>query len=414
MNLRQSIRIALHALAANKLRATLTMLGIIIGVAAVIALLSIGQGAQAAIVQQIQGIGSNLIFVMPGNLQTGTALNMSAVGAEVLTLEDAEAIAKPGNCPNCLAVAPQYDHAAEIVYRNASIYTTITGTTPEFQEVRNYTPEQGEFFTAQDVTTAARVVVVGADIAEELFGAEDAVGQVVRINRMPFRVIGVFGKKGTGVFGDTRDRVVLAPLSTVSRLFRRDAASGTRGNLVTMINVSALDDSRVENAIEDITFLLRERHKIQYQRDDFAVTSQKDIMDVMSAVTRVMTTFLAAVAAISLLVGGIGIMNIMLVSVMERTREIGLRKAVGARQKDIQNQFLIEAVILSLSGGTMGIILGSALSLLINLTGAFRAQLSLQSILLAVGFSVAVGLFFGIYPARRASRLNPIDALRYE
>ena len=412
MNIRQSVRIAFHALSANKLRATLTMLGIIIGVGAVVGLLAIGQGAQLAILQQIRGIGSNLIFVMAGSMSSGTAFTGN-LGSEMLTLDDAEAIARPQNCPNCQAVAPQYDHSAEIVYRTASVYTNVTGTTPEFQHIRNYAADQGQFFTHQDVASAARVAAIGADVAEELFGAEDPIGRIVRINRVPFRIIGVFAKRGTGTFGDTRDRVVLVPLTTAAHLFRRDATLGSSG-IVTMINVSALDDNHVEQAINDITLLLRERHKIQFREDDFTVTSQKDIMDVMSSVTRVLTIFLAAIAAISLLVGGIGIMNIMLVSVMERTREIGLRKAVGARRRDILNQFLIEAVILSLSGGLVGVLVGTGLSTLVNLTGVFNARLTAQSILLAVGFSVGVGLFFGIYPAQRAARLNPIDALRYE
>ena len=231
---------------------------------------------------------------------------------------------------------------------------------------------------------------------------------------MPFRVIGVFERQGAGAFGYSRDHVVVVPLTAAMQIFRRDGTGTTRSGQVTTISVSAIDSSRIEPAIEEITQILRERHRIAYQDDDFSVTSHKDIMDVMSSVTNILTVFLAAIAAISLLVGGIGIMNIMLVSVVERTREIGLRKAVGARRRDIMIQFLIEAVILSLSGGIIGIAAGGVLSGLVSLTGAFATRLSLGSIVLAAGFSVAVGLFFGIYPARRASRLNPIDALRYE
>jgi len=412
MNMRQSIRIALHALVANKLRAVLTMLGIIIGVGAVIALLSIGEGAQAAILQQIEDIGSNLIFVVPGDFRAGSTFSRS-ISTEVLTLDDAEAIAQPGNCPSVAAVAPQYEHGGEVVYRSASLYTDLIGTTPEFQEIRNYVPHIGQFFSEQDVAAAARVVAVGADVAEELFGSEDPIGRIVRINRLPFRVVAVFEKKGTSAFGDTRDRVVVMPINTALRLFGRDATSGGR-SIVTSINVSARDDAHVEQAIREITFLLRDRHRIQTGTDDFSVTSQKDIMDLTASVARVLTTFLAAIAAISLLVGGIGIMNIMLVSVVERTREIGLRKAIGARPSDILTQFLIEAVILSLAGGVVGILVGIGLSALVNLSGAFMAKLSLQAIGMAVGFSIAVGLFFGIYPARRAAVLNPIEALRYE
>ena len=412
MNIRQSLRIALHALAANKLRATLTMLGIIIGVGAVIALLAIGSGAQATILEEIKGIGSNLIFVMPGSIQNGTVFNRS-IGSDVLTLEDADAIAKPGNCPNCQSVAAQFDHSGEVVYRNASVYTTISGTTPEYQQIRNYGLEHGQFFTDQDLAVSARVAAIGADVAEELFGSEDPIGRILRINRVPIRVIAVLDRKGDAAFG-TRDRGVIMPLSTALHLFRREAAVAGHNNLVTMVNVSAVDPNHVEEAIDDITQLLRERHKIQNEQDDFSVTSMKDVMDLTMSVARVLTVFLSAIAAISLLVGGIGIMNIMLVSVMERTREVGIRKAVGARRSDILGQFLAEAVVLSLSGGIVGILMGSGISALVSLTGAFTARLSPQSILLAAGFSIAVGLFFGIYPAQRAARLNPIEALRYE
>ena len=413
MSIRQSIRIALFALMANKLRATLTMLGIIIGVGAVVGLLAIGNGAQGAILQSIQGIGSNLILVLPGSLRTGTAMNRST-SYDVLTVEDAEAIARPGNCSNCGAVAPQFDRNAEIVYRSASTYATVTGTTPDFQQIRNFALEKGQFFTNQEVASSSRVAAIGADLADELFGPEEPVGRIIRINRMPFRVIGVFERQGAGAFGYSRDHVVVVPLTAAMQIFRRDGTGTTRSGQVTTISVSAIDSSRIEPAIEEITQILRERHRIAYQDDDFSVTSLKDIMDVMSSVTNILTVFLAAIAAISLLVGGIGIMNIMLVSVVERTREIGLRKAVGARRRDIMIQFLIEAVILSLSGGIIGIAAGGVLSGLVSLSGAFATRLSLGSIVLAAGFSVAVGLFFGIYPARRASHLNPIDALRYE
>jgi putative ABC transport system permease protein len=413
MSVRQSINIALHALTSNKLRAGLTMLGIIIGVGAVIGLLSIGEGARAAILQEIQGIGSNLIFVVPGDMRAGSAFSRS-IGSAVLTLDDAAAIADPTKCPSVAAVAPEYQHAGEVVYRNVSLYTDVVGTTPEFQEIRNYYPRQGQFFTNQDVAAASRVAAIGADVAEELFGGEDPIGQIVRINRLPFRVTAVFEKQGMSRLGDTRDRVVVVPINTATRLFRSQGLGNTRSDILTSINISALDEARVDSAISEITALLRERHRIQYDNDDFTVTSQKDVLDLMGSVTNVLTTFLGAIAAISLLVGGIGIMNIMFVSVTERTREIGLRKAIGARSNDILAQFLIEAVILSLVGGAVGILVGMGLSVLVNLTGAFVAQLSLQAIVMAVGFSVAVGLFFGIYPARRAASLHPIEALRYE
>ncbi|MCL6431506.1 MAG: ABC transporter permease [Anaerolineae bacterium] len=413
MNLLQNIHLALHALSANKLRASLTMLGIIIGVGAVVALLSIGQGAQAAILGQIEGIGSNLIFVMPGAVSMSAALGEGSTASEVLTLEDAMTIARQGNCPDCSAVAPQYDHGAEIVYHNASMYTTVTGTTPEYQYVRNFDMHLGQFFSDQDLGVAARVAVIGADVADELFGPEDPLGKIVRINRVPFRVIGVLSREGSGALL-SRDRAVVVPLSAAGRLFGRDSISGEGSQIVTRINVSATDASRIESAIAQITELLRQRRGASADHEDFSVTSLKDLADVTTSVTRVLTVFLAAIAAISLVVGGIGIMNTMLVSVMERTREIGLRKAVGARRSDILVQFLIEAVVLSLAGGAVGILAGMGISGLVNLSGAFVARLSLQSIALATGFSIAVGVFFGIYPARRAARLNPIEALRYE
>lgn len=412
MNLRENYRSALRSLRANKVRSALTMLGIIIGVGAVVALLSIGQGAQAAILGEIEAIGSNLIFVMPGSVSMSAAIGGSA-SSEVLTLDDAMAIARPGNCPDCSIVAPQYDHSAEIVYRDASVYTTVCGTTPEYQRVRNYEMQLGQFFSDQDVGVAARVAVIGAEVAEELFGPEDPLGRIVRINRVPFRVIGVLRQEGAGALM-TRDQIVVVPLSTATQLFGRDSVSGDGSRLVTRINVSAADATRIEQAIEQITELLRQRHKIENERDDFSVTSLKDLADVTSSVTRVLTVFLAAIAAISLVVGGIGIMNTMLVSVVERTREIGLRKAVGAKRSDILSQFLIEAVVLSLAGGAVGILIGMGISALVNLSGAFVARLSLQSVALATGFSIAVGMFFGIYPARRAARLNPIEALHYE
>lgn len=412
MSIRQSIWIALHALTANKLRATLTMLGIIIGVGAVVGLLAIGSGAQAAILQQIEGMGSNLILVLPGSMQTGTALNRST-SYDVLTVEDAEAIAEPGNCLNCAAVAPQIDRNAEVVYRDTSIYATVTGTTPEFEQIRSFEVEHGQFFSQQDVSSSARVAAIGVDVAEELFGPEDPLGRIVRINRVPFRIVGVFKRQGAGAFGYTRDHAVVVPLTAAYNLFRRDTL-GSHSGQVTTISVSAIDSEHVEQAIDEVTLILRERHQVVYQEDDFTVTSLQDLMEVMSSVAQVLTVFLAAIAAISLLVGGIGIMNIMLVSVMERTREIGLRKAVGARRRDILMQFLIEAVVLSLSGGVIGIAAGGMLSALVSLTGAFTTQLSVGSILLAAGFSVGVGLFFGIYPAQRAAKLNPIEALRYE
>jgi putative ABC transport system permease protein len=409
------MRVALRSLGANKLRSTLTMLGIIIGVGAVIALLSIGQGAGAAITEQIQGIGSNLIFVFPGQA-SASGIRAAMGSAASLTLADANALAERACCPDIASVAPVYQRSAQITGGGNNTNTPVHGTTLAYQVVRNWPIGRGRFFDQRDLESAARVAVIGTATATTLFGKSDAVGQTIKINRIPFKIIGVMTEKGgASGFGGSQDDVVFVPITTAQqRLFGSAAQTAQGAPRVTIIYVSAASEKQMDAAMSEITQVLRQRHKIRYQQDDFTVLSQKEILGVLNQITDILTLFLAAIAAISLLVGGIGIMNIMLVSVTERTREIGIRKAIGAKRKDILLQFLIEAVTLSVVGGVAGILFGSGIGALVNTTGMIKTVVAPSSVLLAVGFSVAVGLFFGLYPAARAAALHPIDALRYE
>jgi len=429
MSVIESIRVALQGLAANKLRSSLTMLGIVIGVGAVIALLALGEGTQAAITEEIQGIGSNLIFIMPGS-EEGHGPGVTRSVADTLTLADAEAIAASGNpstgsghrIPGVVAVAPEFNNNADVVYGSESVNATITGTTPDYPLVRSSLPETGEFFTQQQMTTMARVAVLGHQTAEDLFGGSDPLERTIKINpstssgqsRVHFRVIGVMEEKGGGMGGSV-DNTVFIPISTAQRkLFGGRATSGTSWK-VSSINVALVSEETMDAATDEITLLLRQQHKIQPgEDDDFSVMSQEDILSMAEQITSILTIFLGAIAAISLLVGGIGIMNIMLVSVTERTREIGIRKAVGAKRRDILMQFLIEAIVLSVIGGLLGILLGTGIAVLVEQSELMTTVVSAEAMLLATGFSVAVGLFFGIYPSMRAARLHPIEALRYE
>jgi putative ABC transport system permease protein len=413
MSVLESIRVALQGLAANKLRSSLTMLGIVIGVGAVIALLALGEGTQAAITEEIQGIGSNLIFITPGS-EEGHGPGATRSVADTLTLADAEAIAAPGSVPGVLAVAPEFNNNADVIYGSESVNATITGTTPDYPLVRSSSPEMGEFFTQQQMTTMARVAVLGHQTAEDLFGGSDPLGRTIKINRVHFRVIGVMEEKGGGM-GGSADSTVYIPITTAQRkLFGGRATSGTSWK-VSSINVALVSEDYMDPATDEITLLLRQQHKIQPgEDDDFSVMSQEDILSMAEQITGILTIFLGAIAAISLLVGGIGIMNIMLVSVTERTREIGIRKAVGAKRRDILMQFLIEAIVLSVIGGLLGILLGAGIAILVEQSGLMTTVVSADAVLLATGFSVAVGLFFGIYPSMRAARLHPIEALRYE
>ncbi|MHB0859228.1 MAG: ABC transporter permease [Anaerolineae bacterium] len=414
MSLLESISMSLRSLLANKLRAGLTMLGIIIGTGAVIALLAAGEGAQAAITEQIQSIGSNLIFVVPGRFEQG-GMQTTLSNYSPLTRQDADALADYGQTNYVAYVAPQIERSAIVTYHSESFSTSVIGTTPDFEIVRNYRAELGSFLTLSDESTAARTAVIGARTARSLFGeAGLALGQTIRINRVPFTVIGVLEEKGGQGFGGSPDNVVIIPLSTAHQKLFSGRFQSQQGQTIDVINISAVDEQSIDAAIDEITWILRGQRGIEFEEDDFTVTSQQDVLGVFDQITSVLTIFLGAIAGISLLVGGIGIMNIMLVSVTERTREIGIRKAVGAKRRDILWQFLIESVVLSVVGGLTGIGVGWLITRIVNSLGSFRTVVSPGAVFLAVGFSVAVGLFFGIYPASRASNLNPIEALRYE
>ena len=411
MNFIESARIALRSLAANKLRSGLTMLGIIIGVMSVVAMLSIGQGAQAAITNQITSIGTNLLYIRPGSTDQG-GVRTAQGSAATLTLEDAEALE---GLPNIVGIVPQVETFGQVAYLGNNSNARVLGVTPAYVDTLNASVAQGEFVSDSNVTARSAVVVLGAQVATDLFDTGDPVGQSVRINGQTFRVIGVMtAKGGTGFMN--QDTQVYVPITTaMSRLNRGGQFRG--GNSVSVINVKITDSSLQDIVVQDIGDVLRQRHRVQFQ-DDFQIQSQQDILNTANQVTGILTLFLGGVAAISLVVGGIGIMNIMLVSVTERTREIGLRKAVGARKRDIMAQFLVEATFLSIAGGIIGILFGALIANFISgipMGGStINAVVGLDSVLLAVIFSAGVGLFFGIYPANRAASLHPIDALRYE
>jgi putative ABC transport system permease protein len=413
MSLAENVRLALTALRANKLRAFLTMLGIIIGVAAVITLISVGQGVEVFVAEQFQGLGNNLLFVFPGELRPdGPPRQRRGAG---LTNDDVAALSDPLLTPDLLRVAPEYSRTAVVTHGRYEARTFISGTTADFPDIRNFYPVAGRFFDSQDDAGTARVAVLGQTVYEELFpNGEPPLGETIKINGINFEVIGLMEEKGGSGFND-QDDLVLVPLSTAQRrLFPARRSDGKMR--VDFIYAQVADEERQEAAIVQMELVLRDSHGLSFDEDnDFTVLSQAEVIRAFAQVTSVLTTFLAVIAGISLIVGGIGIMNIMLVSVTERTREIGLRKAVGAKQGDILMQFLTEAVTLGLAGGLIGLLLGIAGIVIIgSLSENLRTALAWESVVLAIGFSGAAGLFFGLYPARRAARLNPIDALRYE
>jgi putative ABC transport system permease protein len=413
MNLTESVRIALRSLAANKMRSTLTMLGIIIGVGAVITLMSIGRGAQAQILGAVQSNGTNLLFVQPGSTQTG-GVRTEAGTAATLTYEDALALKDPELAPSVAEVAPELGSAGQLQYQGQNTRTRLSGVTEAYAVVRNVNVANGEWINDGQVAGRSTVIVLGPTVASTLFGDADPVGQTIRVSGIPFRVIGVTEPKGGSGFG-SQDDVGYVPLTTMSaRLFGGGRFRG--GTQVNTISVQVVEAAQIQPAIQQIGAILRQRHRLTTGDDDFRVTSLDEILKTLTQITDTFAIFLGGIAAISLVVGGIGIMNIMLVSVTERTREIGIRKAIGAKRRDILVQFLTEAVVLSVTGGSIGITVGISLALLISgiSNGAVNALIDLDSILLATLTSTAIGLFFGIYPASRAASLHPIDALRYE
>ena len=414
MKLTENFRMALGALIANKLRALLTMLGIIIGVAAVITLVSVGRGVEGVVLSEFEGLGNNLLFVFPGDAGPGQQGPLRSGGGG-LTDEDVVALADPLRVPDVLRVVPIYERPAIVVNGREDARTTITGTTVEYTAVRNFNPVAGSFFQEQDIAQSARVAVLGQTVYENLFpDGGSPIGENIRINNVNFRVIGLMEEKGGSGFND-QDDVIFVPISTAQR--RLFPARRPDGQLrVDFILAELIDETRQDAAITEISLVLREQHNISFEdEDDFTVLSQDELVGALSQITGVLTIFLGVIAGISLLVGGIGIMNIMLVSVTERTREIGLRKAVGAKQRDILWQFLVEAMVLAMVGGVIGLALGAGGSFLIsNFSDSLQPTLAWDSVALAIVFSAAVGLFFGIFPASRAARLNPIDALRYE
>ena len=401
---KESFLMAWASLIANKMRSILTMLGIIIGVAAVIALVSIGNGVKQDIQNSISSLGSNLLMVMPGAPRT-PGVRPSQGSMKSLKVSDYQAISK---LDGVKAASPYTANSYVTIYQSKNWTTTVSGVSSNFQDVNNWTMAEGRFISSKNVENRERVAVVGQTVVKNLFAGEDPVGKEIRVKNIPFRVIGVLNSKGNGTMGNDQDDVIFIPYTTAM-----ERVEGV--DYLRMVYVVASDDNGIDRLQSDIENLLRVRHSIKDTNlDDFNIQNMKSIMETMEQTTGTLTLFLGAVAAISLVVGGIGIMNIMLVSVTERTREIGIRKALGATYFAIVTQFLIEAVVISLMGGLIGIALGIGASKLIGLASGMSTVISVPTIVLSFAFSMAIGLVFGIYPARKAAKLNPIDALHYE
>ena len=405
MNFLMTVRVALKALRKNKLRSLLTVLVVVIGVCAVITLVNLGSGAQISIEKAISGLGTNLLIIFPGSVTQG-GIRTGYGTVTTLIAEDAEAILN--ECTAVQMVTPVVTSAAQVVFQNQNWSTSILGADTDYQRIKSWPLALGDFFTSQDVKAATKVCVLGETLAEKLFVKQNPVGQVIRIKRIPFRVVGVLTPKGQTAFGQDQDDTILVPYTTAQKRL-------VGITHVSMIMASAVSVEGTAAAQEQIRDLLRHRHKIKKgDDDDFTVRNLADLTAVFSTITGILTLLLGSIASISLLVGGIGIMNIMLVSVTERTKEIGIRLSVGATSHDILLQFLFEAVLLSLIGGGIGILFGMGITSTVSYFTGWPSPISLYAILIAFLFASGVGIFFGLYPARKASRMNPIDALRYE
>ena len=410
MNFFAAVRSAFRALAANTLRSILTMLGIIIGVAAVITMIAVGRGATDRVQEQMKGLGSNIMLVMPGGITQG-GVRLGASTGQGLSEDDANAIAR--DVPEVQVAAPSMRTGAQVIAGNTNWSTSIMGGTNDYLEAREWPLQSGRTFEAAEMQGSAKVAMIGQTVAEQLFGESDPLDQVIRVKKVPVTVIGILGKKGQNSLGQDQDDIVIVPLST----YRNRIQGGNAGKLrrVGSISVKVKEGQSMKIAEENIKDLLRQRMKVQPGGDEpFTIRNLTEILQAQEESSKVMTMLLAAVAGISLVIGGIGIMNIMLVSVTERTREIGLRMAVGARGKDILTQILIEAVTLSLIGGAIGVLIGAIATWAVGQFAGWQVSMTLASIFLATGFSAFVGIFFGFYPARKASKLLPIQALRYE
>jgi putative ABC transport system permease protein len=407
MKVWEVVKVAFRSLGRNKLRSILTMLGIIIGVGAVIAMVSVGQGAQARVQEQIRSIGTNIMFVWPGSISSN-GVHLGAGASNSLTEEDVLAIER--ECASVAAASPQVRSSAQIVFGDQNWYTQVQGTNEEFQAIRDWPMGTGEFFSAGDVRSAARVIVLGKTVAENLFLGINPIGQMVRIRNLPFRVVGILAAKGQSGMGQDQDDTAVMPFTTVQKKLIGQAILHINSAMISCVSPRA-----TYIAEKQITGLLRQRHKIgPGQPDDFRVRNLTDVADAAQQTNQIMTLLLGSIAAVSLIVGGIGIMNIMLVSVTERTREIGIRMAIGARSSYIRMQFLAESVVLSLIGGLIGILSGGGLALTISRVLGWPTLVSVLSVIISFSFAAAIGIFFGYYPAHKAASLDPIEALRYE